>query len=231
MNRVILGRRRHGKSTLMMRILAERGRPAIVVSFDKNIRKRFPCDRSFTSARAMLSYIIKNNGVDINRPLLISVTDEAEFTAVCKIVIAHKNLLFLIDEADMFDSAASPHPELMKIVHYGAHDFGGEGDLLVIARRPQDLSRAVRSQADEFYFFRMMDDLELAYIEKNINAALAERVRALRKYEYIFWDTDDLIEHRKLPPPPRGSRGDRRETDLSRSAPGLAGQAAKSARL
>lgn len=202
MIRVILGRRRHGKTTLMIKILRERGRPAIVVSFDKHVRKSFPADRRFTSPRAMLRYIIANNGVDINRPLLISLGDEEQpFMDLCRIVITHKNILFIIDEADMFDSADRPHPLLKKIVNYGAHDFGGEGDLVVIARRPQDLSRTVRSQADEFYLFRMLDDLELEYIRKNVSSNLVEPVRALRKFEYIYWDTDDIIEHRRLPKP------------------------------
>ena len=221
MIRVILGRRRHGKSTLMMKLLRERGRPAIVVSFDKKIKKQFPADRRFTSPRALLRYIIKNGGVDINRPLLISLGDEEQpFMELCQIVITHKNLLFIVDEADMYDSADSPHPLLKKIVNYGAHEQGGEGDLTVIARRPQDLSRTVRSQADEFYLFRMMDDRELDYIKKNVNANLVDRVRALRKFEYIFWDTDEVIELRKVTLPSGGSRADRQETDLPSAAAG-----------
>ncbi len=201
MIRVIIGRRRHGKSTLLMLILRQRTRPAIVVSFDKHIKKKFPADRRFTSPRALLHYIIANNGVDINKPLLISIMEEDDFTAVCKIAIAHKDLLLLVDEADMFDSPSRPHPEMKKLVHFGAHEYGGEGDLVVIARRPQDLSRAVRSQADEFYMFRMTDALELDYIEKNINAGIVDRIRALRKFEYLYWDTDEQIEQRRLPAP------------------------------
>ena len=201
MIRVILGRRRHGKSTLLMKLLRERGRPAIVVSFDKNIKKQFPADRRFASPRAMLQAMIKNGGVDLNRPLLLSIFSPEDFTVVCRIAIAHKNLLLLIDEADMFDSANSQDEEFRKLIHYGAHEFGGEGDLIIVARRPQDLSRDVRSQADEFYLFRMTDDLELDYIKKNINAGILDRVRALRKFEYLYWDTDELIELRRLPKP------------------------------
>jgi hypothetical protein len=218
MIRVILGRRRHGKTTLLIKLLSERGRPAIVVSFDKNIKKMFPAERRFMSARSMLRYIIKNNGVDLNRPLLLSIFTPEEFTAFCRIAIIHKNLLLLIDEADMFDSANYQDPEFRKIIHYGAHEFGGEGDLVVVARRPQDLSRDVRSQSDEFYIFRMTDDLELDYLKKNMSAELPARVRELRKFEHIYWDTDDAIELRRLPAPSRPPRADRREADLSSRA-------------
>ncbi len=200
MIRTILGRRRHGKTTLLIKLLKERCRPAIVVSFDKYMREQFPPDRRFLSTRALLDHIIEAGGVDINKPLLVSIFDPAEFTTVCKIVIAHQNLLLMIDEADMFDSANSQDPEFRKIIHYGAHEFGGQTDFVVVARRPQDLSRDVRSQTDEFYLFRMTDNLELDYVEKNLGSGLREYIRTLPKFSYVRYDGES-VELCRLPAP------------------------------
>ncbi len=200
MIRTILGRRRHGKTTLLIKLLKERGRPAIVVSFDKFMREIFAPERRFTSSRELLDHIVEAGGVDINKPLLVSIFDPAEFTLVCKIVIAHQNLLLMIDEADMFDSANSQDPEFRKIIHYGAHEFGGQTDFVVVARRPQDLSRDVRSQTDEFFLFRMTDNLELDYLAKNLGSDLPELVRSLPKFAYVKWDGESA-EILHLPKP------------------------------
>ncbi len=193
MTKTSLGRKRHGKTTLLIKMLRERTKPALVVSFDKSMVEEFPPRHRFTSARSLLDHIMQAGGIDINSPLLISILGdkeraEAEFNVVCRIAIAHRQLLFMVDEIDMFDSANSQDGEFYKIIHYQAHEFGGELDLVTASRKPSRISRDLRGQTDEFYLFKMTDSRDLNYIAEDIGESLVDPVKHLPQFHYIKYD-------------------------------------------
>lgn len=196
MIQTILGRKRHGKTTVLIKLLHERSKPALVVSFDKAMVAQFPNQHRFTSARALLDFIIASGGLDITRPLCLSILGdhtrvEAEFNLACKLAIAHRNIVFIVDEMDMFDSTHSPDGEFYKMIHFQAHEFGGELDLVTASRKPSRISRDLRGQTDEFYLFKMTDSRDLDYIKEDISENLVEEIKHLPKFEYIRYTVAD----------------------------------------
>jgi len=193
MIKTVLGRKRHGKTTLLIKLLRERAKPALVVSFDTFMVAEFPSGQRFTRARALLNHLVEAGGVDVSRPLILSILGnqeeaEAEFNLFCKICIAHQNIIAIIDEIDIFDSANSQDGEFYKMIHYQGHEFGGLLDLVTASRKPSRISRDLRGQTDEFFLFKMTDSRDLAYIEEDISAGIVEQVRHLPKYSYLKYD-------------------------------------------
>jgi hypothetical protein len=202
MTRTILGRKRHGKTTLLIKMLRERQRPALVISFDKEMVKQFNPRHRFTSARRLLDHVIEAGGIFITTPLCISIMGspeevEREFNLICKLAIAHRNVLVMVDEIDMFDSASSQDVEFYKMIHFQAHEFGGELDLVTASRKPSRISRDLRGQTDEFYLFKMTDSRDLNYISEDVSADLPETVKHLPKYSYLKFDVaeEEISKH------------------------------------
>ena len=193
MIRTILGRKRHGKTTLLIKFLRERVKPALVISFDKPLVAQFPAKHCFLSARALLDHLVNAGGLSLGAPLCLSILGdhdqvEAEFNLACKIAIAHRNLVFMVDEIDMFDSSNSQDGEFYKMIHFQAHEYGGELDLVTASRKPSRISRDLRGQTDEFYLFKMTDSRDLSYIANDISADIVPTIQSIPPFEYVKFD-------------------------------------------
>ncbi len=200
MIRTVLGRRGCGKTTMAIRFLAGRVKPTIVITFDTDMMDQFPESSRFTSSGALLDELKSNGGLDITRPLCLSIFEPAEFNLLCRTVIAHRDLCLIVDEVDMFDSTHLRDPDFLKIIHYGRHDHGGRVDLVTTSRRPARISRDLRSQTDEWYLFRMTDSRDLAFIADDLSDDLPDQVRSLEPFRYILYNLDSAEVGSVSPP-------------------------------
>ncbi len=201
MIRTILGRRGYGKTTLGVRFLSGRAKPTICVTFDDDMMDQFPEASRYTSSGDLLDDLRSNGGLDLIRPLCLSIYEPEEFNLLCRTAIAHRDLCLIVDEVDMFDSTHLRDPDFLKIIHYGRHDHGGHIDLVTTSRRPARISRDLRSQTDEWYLFKMTDSRDLDFVREDLGEELPDRVRALEKFQYIRFDHEGQAAVGSVSPP------------------------------
>jgi cytidylate kinase len=182
MIKTIIGKKGSGKTTLTKHLVNYRSKPVIIV----DLFNQFHGQRFFEVPK-LLDFIIEG-GLTISRPVCISIFDQADFAILCEVVIRHKDLLFVIDEVDFFDSPASQAREFKKMIHYSRH-YGI--DIITTSRRPANISRDLTSQTDIFSIFRITEKRDLDYFYA-LNAELPEQIKALQPHHYIEYDHDSI---------------------------------------
>ncbi len=183
MTKTIIGKKNTGKTTLANRFIINRTKPCIIV----DPADQFKEYKLFLSPQELLRYMV-DNGFTISKPLRVAFSEQAEFDQLCKICLAHKNILLVVDEVDMFDSPTSQSRYFKKIIHLGRH-YGL--DLITTSRRPASISRDLTSQTDTFYLFKVTEETDLIYFKKR-NSELAQIVRELKPYYHIKYDDDAI---------------------------------------
>ena len=141
----------------------------------------------FFDVSSLLDYIIEGK-LTISQPVCISIFDQDAFALLCEVVITHKDLLFVVDEVDFFDSPSSQAREFKKMIHYSRHY---SIDIITTSRRPANISRDLTSQTDAFSIFRITEKRDLDYFYA-LNAELPEAIRALQEHHYIEYDHDRI---------------------------------------
>lgn len=74
------------------------------------------------------------------------------FDYLCGLVLAHGQLTLIIDEVDNFTTSQYLPMYFRRIVKYGRHRQIG---LIAAARRPMEMNKLIRSQANRFVVFPM----------------------------------------------------------------------------
>ncbi len=171
---------------MLRRLLHLRTRPAVCVSFDEGMEQDFPPSRRHLTARPFLDRLLDRGRIPIGEPELVSLSTAEDFGALCRACIAHRDLLLIVDELDMFNSATGRRdPYFHRMVHYGRHDYGGRCDLVVASRRPARISRDVRSQAGEWFIFQTTDSRDLEAMGEDVHPCLPERAPLLPPFDYL----------------------------------------------
>jgi hypothetical protein len=125
------------------------------------------------------------------------------FDAVCKILVAFgqtegskANVVFAVDEIDVFMSANDPGPEsFYELTNYGRHLRVA---MVGTTRNTVAVSRQYTSMLTEIDIFSMTEPRYLKYFEDVCGAAVSDRVPLLGKHEYIRWMADGgTCERRK----------------------------------
>lgn len=177
--------RGEGKTTLARRFVKHRAQPCIIVDplsqFD---------GRRFFDARTLLDYILQGGGLSISSPLIATIYEPEDFSIICKVALAYKNIMLVVDEVDLFDSPFSSDPSFKRIIHLGRHY---KIELITTSRRPANISRDITSQTAEFYIYKVTEKRDLDYFSY-LNADLPERIRALNKYHFIKYDHTAIQE-------------------------------------
>lgn len=191
--RTIIGLRGSGKTSLAMRFVKYRSKPALIVDlFDqfKGVR--------YFSGEAALQHITQNRYLKIAEPVIVQTFDPVEFNLVCRIAQEHRDVLLVVDEVDFFDNPRSQDQAFKELIHLGRH-YGV--DMITTCRRPANISRDLTSQTKEFYIFRITEPRDLAWL-KELHHEIPDLVRNLKEFHYVRYmvDKNDI----RVMPPLRG---------------------------
>lgn len=114
--------------------------------------------------------------------------------------LAHlDNICIIIDEIDFFyTNALDNTTELYKLINYGRHR---QVDLVIMARRFQNIPKSLVSQTDIFYIGRIgRSYTDLEYIRKTIDKESAELAQFLERGSFIRVENQsDTLSLIKLP--------------------------------
>jgi hypothetical protein len=91
----------------------------------------------------------------------------------------------IVDEIDLWLSAARPDPDLMNVVRYGRNRLI---NLVGVFQRCANVHNDLLSQADDKIIFQVTVPNDLAYLQKYAGADVA-RVQSLARYDYVHLKT------------------------------------------
>jgi hypothetical protein len=187
----IAGQRGMGKTTEAIRLVKQC--TGAVVFFDtvgKHVAL-LPGFVQFAQPGPLLEYLRANRGRRV-RVVYVprDVQPEEHLIAVCKMVRAFGWMILCIDEIDTFcgqEWGVKGMPiELYNLVHFGRHF---QVSMLCTARDPASLSIRFRSQCAFMRIFRTDEDNYVKYFAGRIGKANAEKLRALARTYYLFWES------------------------------------------
>lgn len=174
---IIMGQQGAGKTTLLKELLRKSG-----------IRRRITVDTLGEH---------EGGAVVTTPPELVKAIDRKTFNAVvrfddeqegfvwaCKAARAAKDCLLVVDEIDMYSNAFKAPKEMSWLVRYGRHNAV---NMICIARRPADLWKTLRANANNIFMLRVVDPDDQKYLGSFIGRDLAESLKDLKDLEYICW--------------------------------------------
>lgn len=103
----------------------------------------------------------------------------ASFERACAWTRRAGNMLFVVDEVDLFCSPSRIPDALSDCVSLGRHSCL---DMLFLARRPAEVHREITSQADWIRAFKTTEPRDLVYLEQVGGKVFAESVRNRRQF-------------------------------------------------
>lgn len=125
---------------------------------------------------------------------------EEHFEHVCRMVAAVKNVVFLIDEVDLFCSPngmmgqrsafwqrpenKTRRPMFAEMLDRGRH-LGIA--LVMLSRFPAQVHRKVTTNCQEMRLFRQDEPNVIAYYSDKLGGQHAARIPQLGDYEYLLW--------------------------------------------
>ena len=129
----------------------------------------------------LISYLEKN---DKFRVVYQIGSKKDEFSYVARIAMAKGNLDLAIDEIDMFMPTKCNCEYILNLIKRGRHRGVS---IYGTSRRPPEVSRLFSSQAHRIVSFAMNEPNDINYLRQFIGIERAEKVRQLRRYEYVDW--------------------------------------------
>lgn len=111
------------------------------------------------------------------------------FIWACRVARAAKECLLVVDEIDMYSNAHKAPASFSWLVRYGRHNAV---HLICIARRPADLWKTLRANANNIYMLRIVDPDDAKYLGTFIGKDLAEHLKDLKDLEYYCWQRGDV---------------------------------------
>ena len=176
---LILGRRGEGKTFFLVELLKSSNRLIYIDPIGEQINSQLGV--IISGIKKLISYLEKN---DKFRVIYQIGSKKDEFSYIARICVAKKNLDLAVDEIDMFVPTYCNCEHILNLIkrgrHYGVSIYG-------TSRRPPEVSRLLSSQAHRMVCFGMNEPSDINYLRQFIGADNAEKVKRLRRYEYIDW--------------------------------------------
>jgi hypothetical protein len=175
----IVGKRGSGKSELAKKLI-ERIDCKRILFYDSNghdYKDGVVCN-GLAELRTYWRRVIAGSHKIIFR----SANPRADFDEVCRLVMAAGNLVFVVDEVDMyFDDAGQASEAFGDVIRRGRHE---DIEFVGITQRPRRMGE-IRSMADKLYIFDTHEPSDLSYFRQSFSDALVEKIKQLRQYEYV----------------------------------------------
>lgn len=179
---LVLGKRGSGKSFRLRDLLRQEPRFVLYNTLGEPTYGEFPCVGSFPALLSSLSSrsaILRLNYVWDGR-----LDRERDFEFVCQAVYEAGNVVFAVDEIDLFCSGVFVPRHLDRIVSLGRHR---NIKLYCATRRPKEIPPLIRAQAGTVISFRQTEPLDLEWC-KQVMGDDAENLPTLRQFEPFVWD-------------------------------------------
>lgn len=117
--------------------------------------------------------------------VIVRFEDEQKgFVWSCKAARAAKKCVLIVDEIDMYSNAYKAPKAMSWLVRYGRHNAVY---MICIARRPADLWKTLRANANNIYMLRIVDPDDQKYLGSFISQELAIKLKDLKDLEYVCW--------------------------------------------
>lgn len=95
-----------------------------------------------------------------------------------------RNLTLALDEVGVFGNAWHCDPRVSRAAHYGRH-VGVS--ILWVARRPAEVPKALLSQTDVLYVYRLIDDTDREAVRSKLGRTAADTLADLPQYHALRW--------------------------------------------
>lgn len=102
-----------------------------------------------------------------------------------------RNLTLAFDEVGIFGDAWHCDPRVSRAAHYGRH-VGVS--ILWVARRPAEVPKALLSQTDVLYIYRLVDDTDRDAVRSKIGRTAADTLADLPQYHALRWTAGEPSE-------------------------------------
>jgi len=116
---------------------------------------------------------------------------DPEFSEVCRLVKECADVLFVVDELQMYSDGGAFDREFLDIVTHGRHmgaDRGIPGvELIAATQVPQGLGNWVPALVDSWYVFQTVHPAHLRFFRDICFGVDEEDIRSLQPYEYIYF--------------------------------------------
>jgi hypothetical protein len=106
------------------------------------------------------------------------------FPDVCDWVLECGQLVFVVEECQLFFSAGVCCPEFTKLITSGSH-FGIR--LIAVTQSPSRFGKILRAQAHEWIVFGSREPDEVTYLRKRLPGVTEDRIRRLPPHWYIHY--------------------------------------------
>lgn len=168
---LIFGKTGTGKTTLAKKLIADEKR---IVAIDPlNEFNDFVFLYNFDEAYEFFKRIDSGSSFKVS----IRFNDDIDFEYLFKLLFEIKNLILVLEEAEMYISPAVKSSSFLRLVRYGRHS---KIKILGIARRTAELSRDFRSQVNRIISFKQTDEMDL----KNMSLLGFSNLNNLSEYEF-----------------------------------------------
>jgi len=110
---------------------------------------------------------------------------QADVAAVCRLVRAAGDMMFVVEETDLYFKQGDACPEFKMLIQRGRH---AGVDMICVTQRPKGFGRLLTSQTDDFHLFATREPDDLAYFRARCGDAVAERLPNLGLYESYYYN-------------------------------------------
>ncbi len=199
--RAVAGLRGYGKSTLVVRLAKAFPRVLYYDSLGDDYRDGVICyDRCILEKFWRGVYRLSNFRIVYRSPDPV-----ADLPRVCELVAACGNMLFVVDEVQLYSHGPWCPPEFTRIITGGRH---AGIDLIGVTQAPKKLGELLRSQAHEWYAFAVREPDQAAYLSERLPGVPASCFQSLEKFQYLHYVDGADEAHVMIDNPDRGDSTD-----------------------
>jgi len=166
----MLGRKGSGKTTQLCRLLSQHkyGDRAILIDPPANIDYGVTVDDLHSMETLLERQAGRKFRIRYTDICAIEAWDDSDLSclkleAILQMCFDLGDCTLVIDEVDMFCSPYGIPPTFKRLLSRGRHD---QLNLIWTARRPQEVSKLLLSQSDEFFLFQMHHPDDVDYFRK-----------------------------------------------------------------
>lgn len=182
MNTLILGRRRHGKSTLAMWLAQKQGRPIVVYDINAQFRA-WPESVVYSADDLHVVLEVGRLKLIIFRPD----DEQKDFAAFAEELWDRQGYTLLVDEASFLQNPQTADPWLRKFIRAAdPEDIG----LIQTTHMPADLWGKGRGLSSDWYMFYLTRDADLRAVAEQCGEEVAVQVSKLGQREFVHYNLD-----------------------------------------
>lgn len=186
----VFGRKGSGKTTLVQRYLATV--PRFVVA---DTLAEYTVGTVFTNLKDFARAAKRAGSGKLQAVVRIGSDEEFDaLSAMVRIIGEQAPVLYAIEEADIQCSPQFIPPSMDRLVRYGRH---WRVSLLVVSRRPAEISRHLTAQADTIVAFQTFEPRDLDFFRARCGGDFAESIAGLNRYKWRIWGEPLTAEARK----------------------------------